>query len=128
MEWMKALTKRLLWVDCLGGLFVGVVVMFFCRQLSDWEQLPPSVVLLMGAANLGYGGYSLFVTTRKPRPLALVKILAMANMAWLVVCLIIFSMYRNEISAFGTLHVLGEGVYVAALGYAEWMAKDSLAK
>lgn len=121
-------SDRILWLDCIGGLLVGVIVIALCWPISRWESLPLSVVLAMGAANLIYGGYSLFVTTRKNRSLKLVKILSVANMFWLLVCFGILIAHWNQISVLGELHVAGEGIYVAALGIAEWKMRESLAK
>ena len=118
---------RILWVDCIGGLVVGIVVLAFCQLISGWQNLPLATVIVMGAANLAYGGYSLFVTTQKKRPLILVKILAMANMVWLLVCVAIAAMYWRQISLLGIAHVIGEGIYVAGLGFVEWKMKASLA-
>ena len=35
---------KILWVDCLGGLFVGGAVLSICKLLSDWESLPTTIV------------------------------------------------------------------------------------
>ena len=105
-------------MDCLGGLVVGCVFVGLCRPLSDWENLPVGAVVFMVLTNLTYGGYSLYVTTRNPRPMMLV--LAIANMFWLACCLVIVNIYGSQISTLGWLHVIGEGVYVALLGYLEW--------
>ena len=118
--------SRILWVDCIGGLVVGFVVLVFCQLISNWENLPLATVVLMGAANLAYGVYSLFVTTRKKRPLILVKMLAIANITWLLVCVAIAAMYWRQISLIGIVHVIGEGIYVAGLGFVEWKMKESL--
>ena len=118
---------RILWLDCLGGLAVGVIVVAFCWPISNWEGLPLVVVLAMGMVNLAYGSFSLYVTTRKNRPLSLIKILAIANMFWLLVCCVIVVVHWNQISILGILHLIGEGIYVAALGKVEWKLKDSLA-
>jgi len=120
-------SDRILWVDCLGGLAVGLIVFVFCRLISEWQNLPLKVVLLMGAANLIYGCYSLYVTTRKQRPSGLVKLLSIANMVWLLVCSAIVVMYWSQISLFGMANVIGEGIYVAGLGFVEWKMKESLA-
>ena len=111
---------KILWVDCLGGLFVGAVVLSICTLLSEWESLPAAIVFSMGVFNLVYGCYSLLVATRKPRPLLIVKVLAIANMLWLIVCLAIVIAFWQQISVLGLLHVVGEGSYVFALGLTEW--------
>lgn len=71
----------------MGGLIVGVAVITACGFLSTLERLPISIVVGMGVGNLLYGSYSFFVATRSPRPAVLVRILAVANMLWLPVCL-----------------------------------------
>lgn len=117
---------KILWLDCLGGLTVGVLVLATCSLLSLWENLPVGVVIAMGLANLLYGSYSLYVTTRKPRPLPLVSGLAVANMSWLLVCIAIAVIYWQRITGLGLLHVLGEGIYVAGLGVVQWQWRQKL--
>ena len=118
---------RILWTDCLGGLFVGILVLTAHQFIADWHNLSKQLILFMGAVNLAYGCYSLFVTLRTPRPLILVKLLAMANIIWLPVCTAITAYHWNDISAIGIIHVLGEGVYVAGLGLMEWTRREQLA-
>ena len=122
----KPKNDRILWIDCIGGLVVGVLILCLCRLISGWDSLPLWIVLAVGFANLGYGGYSLWVTTRNPRPIALVKILAIANMTWLVVCIAIIVSHWSEISAFGIFHKLAEGIYVSSLGFMEWRWRELL--
>ena len=63
---------------------------------------------------------------RNPRPMILVQVLAIANMFWLACCLVIVIIYGSQISILGWLHVIGEGVYVALLGYLEWRWRNRL--
>ena len=119
--------NNILWLDCIGGLLVGILVLLFCRLISTWDGLPLNVIIFVGMANLLYGSYSLWVTTRAPRPLKVVTILAFANMGWLAVCITIIAVNWTEISTFGVLHKLGEGLFVSILGYTEWHWRKSLA-
>ena len=119
---------RILWLDCIGGLVVGCAVLAFCGLLSDLENLPISIVGVMGFANLIYGGYSFFVTTRRNRSKRLVGILAIANMTWLFICVSILIFYWHRINTIGLVHVLGEGVYVATLGLVEWRMRERLSR
>ena len=121
-------TQNVLWVDCLGGLLVGVLVLLFSNLISEWDALPLTIIRFVGFANLVYGSYSIWVTTRNPRKIILVKILALANMAWLIVCITIIVMHWSEISWFGTIHKLVEGIYVASLGVIEWKWRESLGR
>lgn len=125
---MINLTKQnILWVDCIGGLVVGVLVLSLVRLVSVLGGLPVWIVLVVGGANLLYGTYSLWLTTRTHRPMILLKVLAFANMAWLLVCLAIIVSYWSEITLFGMAHKLTEGIYVATLGYLEWQWRETLA-
>ena len=125
---MKIARQNILWVDCIGGLLVGCSVLAIHSLLSKWENLPISIVLFMGVVNLLYGIFSLHVTTRTPRPAILVKILAIANMLWVLPCIGIVCMYWPDISTVGILFVLGEGVYVATLGFVEWGWRSHLSE
>lgn len=116
----------ILWLDSLGALLAGAVVMLFSSQLSRWEGLPQQVVAFLGIANLAYGGYSLCVTLSRPRRLGLIRALAVGNMAWLFVCLSIAISFRDTVTSFGLFHLLGEGIYVAGLGFTEWRWQRSL--
>lgn len=120
--------SRILWVDCLGGLVVGLLVLFGREQICEWENLPLSIVVGMGAANLLYGSFSLYVTLQQRRPRRLVEMLAVANIAWLLVCLAIVLKHSSEMSLVGFVHVIGEGVYVAALGIMEWSWRTELSQ
>jgi hypothetical protein len=55
-----------------------------------------------------------------------VKILSLANIAWLAVCIAIVGWHWSEISFFGVIHKIGEGLYVASLGLMEWRWRRSL--
>ena len=118
---------RILWVDCLGALIVGIMVLLICQPLSRWGGLPTTTVIGVGIANLVYGIYSLVVATRHPRPMFLVVMLAFANMTWLFVCVTIVVWNWQQITLFGILHVGGEGMYVAILGFTEWRWRRWLA-
>lgn len=125
---IKITKQNILWVDCVGGIFVGLLVLCFFRLVSSLGGLPIWIVLLVGFANLLYGTYSLWLTTRSHRPMVLLQVLAFANMAWLLVCLAIVVSHWNEITIFGIVHKLTEGIYVATLGCLEWQWRETLAE
>ena len=118
--------QNILWVDCIGGLVVGTAVLVFFRQVALLGGLPSAIVIGMGVANLAYGSYSLFVTTRKRRAKVLVEYLSVANLSWLIVCVFIVTFNWERVTPLGILHVIGEGIYVAGLGAAEWIWKNEL--
>ncbi len=115
-----AANDKILWIDCVGGIVVGCAVLAICGPLSEWENLPVSIVAGMGVANLVYGFYSLFVTLQKRRRRIFVKGLALANMGWLLICVGLTVFFWGTIAWLGVLHLVGEGVYVAGLGWVEW--------
>ncbi len=117
----------LLWLDCVGGLLVGALVLCFHSWLSQIEGLPASTVVVMGGANLVYGFFSLFVTTRRVRPARLIQALAVANMFWLVVCVGVVVVWWDVVTLLGVSLIVGEGLYVATLGAVEWLWRDHLA-
>jgi hypothetical protein len=123
---MKPARDWILWIDCLGGLIVGLLVLLIHPFLSRIQGLPKLTIIFIGIANLAYGSYSQFVTTRKRRTIGLVKMLALANMAWLFVCLGILILWFNVLTMIGIVMVVGEGIYVATLGLTEWKWRTDL--
>ena len=117
---MNTLQRYTLWVDGLGGLLVGLLVLLISSWLSGLHGLPHGFVLFMGSMNLLYGTSATALAMRSTRPIALLRLLAVANMGWAIACVGGVTWHWESVTAFGLLHLLGEGVYVAALGLAEW--------
>jgi hypothetical protein len=118
---------KLLWFDCSGGALVGVLVLLFGTWLSRLEGLPLGVLLFTRAANLVYAVYSFSLAVRAVRPMALVKGLAMANMAWAPVCTGLLAAFSGSATPFGFAHLAGEAVFVGVLGAIEWRYRHVLA-
>jgi len=118
--------KSLLWIDCSGGLIVGALVLAFFPWLSALYALPVGFVIVLGAANLAYGGCSFSLARRAVRPRALIRLLVAANIAWAVLCAVATALLAAEASAFGVAHLVLEGVYVGCLGLLEWKYLDAL--
>ncbi|MEM8488428.1 MAG: hypothetical protein AAF564_22965 [Bacteroidota bacterium] len=111
---------RLLWIDGTAGTFVGITTLLLLNWLYPLYQLPRNIVLIITAANLVYGGYALFVASRKKRPIELVVALAAANLAWMFVCIGFLVFYGKQASIFGLMHIAGEGAFVTMLAVLEW--------
>jgi predicted permease len=116
----------ILWIDCLGGLIAGVLVLALAGWLAPLEGVPRGVLLFTGAMNLVYGSYSLSLVLRRWRSRAAVYALVAANAAWLPVCLVLTALCWGTITVFGILHLVGEGVYVGGLALAEWRQRERL--
>jgi len=123
--WMN-LRRNVLWVDGLAGSLVGALVLLLSGRLSDLHHLPHNFILFMGGVNLLYGSYSLTLASRSNRPLAFIKFLVAANGAWAVVCLVCATVFWQTASPFGLAHLLGEAIFVGALGFGEWRWRDFL--
>lgn len=118
--------NSLLWIDCTGGLVVGVLVLALSSWLSTLFAMPVRFVVVLGAANLGYGLYSLQLARRTVRPRALLRLLVGANLAWAVFCVLASVRLASQASYLGLAHLLLEGAYVGGLGLLEWRYLDAL--
>lgn len=118
--------RRVLWLDCGGGLAVGNAMF----ALSDWgrEFFGMSAGLYFGiaTANLLYGLFALSLALRSHRPRGLLTALAVANATWGVLCLGALPFLFGQVSIFGAGHVLAEGLFVLWLARVEWEHRDLL--
>ncbi len=121
-----SLVSKLLWIDGGGGLVAGAIVVPAHQVLAGWYGLPASLVLVIGLANLVYGGAASLLASRRRRPLALIGALALANGAWAIVCATLAARYAASAGVLGLVHLLGEGVYVGGLGALEWRHRRAL--
>ena len=118
--------KKLLWVDCIAGLTVGLGVLLLHGWLSKMYNLPTNLVLATGVANLLYGCYSLSLALRSERPKNLIRGLAIANMAWGAFCVLLVVIFRDTASMFAYAVLLFEAVFVGGLGVLEWRWRELL--
>jgi hypothetical protein len=118
--------RNLLWVDSLAGLTVGIAMLLLLGRLVRWYQLPRDLLVLVGAANVIYGLYSLSLAARARRPRALILLLIAANAAWAVACLRWLAIYGREASALGLAHLAGEALFVGGLAIQEWRWREQL--
>ncbi len=120
------IVPALLWIDCVGALVVGGLVLTGYRFLSDWYHVDWRLILFMGLANILYGCYSLSLAIRRHRPLPLIVLLAIANMGWAAICLALLWTQWHVISLLGVVHLFGEAIYVASLGLMELIFRQRL--
>ena len=117
---------RLLWIDGLAGLFVGIVTLLLMGWLPNFYGLPQSVVLFIGGANVVYGSYSTSLALRVVRPRRLIVLLAALNLCWTGVCVAMLVLFGGAATFFGIAHIAAEGLFVAGLAFAEWMWQEQL--
>lgn len=115
--------RRLLWLDSLGALGAGALVLTLAAPIAALDGLPHGVVLTSGLANVGYGAYSgslaAVATQRGTAPRAGVLLLVAANLAWTLVCVVVLARHGSASTMLGWLHIGGEGLYVGALALLE---------
>lgn len=117
----------LLWIDYTAGALVGLGTLAFSGWLSALYRLPEGVILGMAAANLTYPIYSFNLARRARRPVRLIELLAVANLAWSMVCLWLIWRFAGTASGLGIAHLALEAGFVGGLGALEWRARHRLA-
>lgn len=118
--------RHLLWVDCIAGGVVGVLVLLLSRWLSELYRLPLGVVVVMGTANLLYAGYSFSLAVRSRRPMPLLVLLVVANGLWAVGCFVAAVVFFGTASLFGLAQFILEGLFVGGLAVLEWRNRERL--
>lgn len=120
-------SARLLWFDGLAGLSAGVVVLAAHRMLAAWYGLSEAFVIGLGVVNLCYAPFGITLAVRARRPLLHVSALALANIAWAVVCFGLAAAVAGEARPLGVGMLVFEGLFVGGLGAWEWRARRALA-
>lgn len=120
------LNKNILWLDCTAALLAGALVLSFPEWLSALYTMPEDLLLFIGAVNLLYTCYSFSLAIRARRPLFLIKLLAVANASWALVCIAIFAKFAGSLSLWGGGHLLGEALFVGGLAALEWKWRKHL--
>ena len=124
---MNKLIPRLLWIDSLGAIAAGLGVLALSSWLAGLHNLPLGIIIFIGVTNIIYGCFSFTLAKTPERSVAAIAILSVANMLWLMVCIGMVGLYFDAITAFGMLHILGEGLYVFTLGLMEFRNRNLLA-
>ncbi|MGI9627835.1 MAG: hypothetical protein ACR2QM_13445 [Longimicrobiales bacterium] len=118
--------KNLLWLDCGAAALVGAGVILFAGPLSGFEGLPRSLLIFTGVVNLVYGSYSCSLAVRADRTEGLIKLLVLANLAWVPVCFGLAVAFSESATPFGFMHLIGEGLFVGGLAALEWRNRELL--
>lgn len=121
------MTARLLHVDSIAGLVVGLGILALSGVLAPFYGIPRPVLVVMAIANLAYGTYSGTLARRARRPRALLVALVVANAAWAVVCGVLAVALASRATGFGIASLVFEGVFVGGLAVLEWRAREVLA-
>lgn len=117
---------KLLRIDSLGGLSVGLVMLLLSYWLSAWYALPRGFIVFMALVNIAYGCYSFSLLIRTKRPPSLIALLVLANAVWAVLCVRWAIIFAQTASPLGLAHLLAEALFVGGLAYLEWRNRNLL--
>lgn len=123
---MQSLMKNILWIDCIGALITGVLLLALSGWVAPFYGLPHWFVAAHALVHLAYGTYSFSLAVRKTRPMHLIKLLVFANAAWALICLALALFLISNASGFAIAHFTLEGLYVGGLALVEWKNRESL--
>ena len=113
----------LIGIDWIGGAVVGSLVLSLRGWLTGLYALPGELLLVMGLANLGYAGVSFTLALlRRGDRVPLLRVVAVANMAWALLCSGWAVVWFGKASVFGVGQLIAEAVFVGGLGLLEWRA------
>ena len=93
--------RDLLWLDAAAGLTVGVLTLSLYRWAEPLYGLPDGALAVVGAANLGYGLFSLSLARRARRPMGLIVALVAANALWAGLCTVALVAWWGTAGALG---------------------------
>ncbi|MDM7923362.1 MAG: hypothetical protein QUS14_13780 [Pyrinomonadaceae bacterium] len=125
---MNLLINKILWVDCLGAIATGVMLIALSGWLGPLYGLPAWVVVAHGFVHMTYGTYSLSLAVRNRRPMSLIKLLVFANAGWAVLCVIFAGVLLTVGTGFAVAAFVVEGIYVGGLAMFEWNNRKPLAE
>lgn len=116
-KWLSL--DRLLWIDGLAALSVGILVLLLRDFLSELFELPVWLLILQSGITLCYAAYSLALARREQRPRWMIRTLANGNWAYALFVIGLLIWFYPSCSAFGVAYFLAEILFMGALGWLE---------
>ncbi|RBO81871.1 hypothetical protein DFP76_10714 [Marinomonas aquiplantarum] len=118
---MRFINKStILHLDGTAGLTAGILLLLLKDWLSHLYGLPIATIQFLAAANVCYGVYALSLAFSCVRKRFFILLLAMANVLWMLVCVMVIWHYFQTISLIGVVFLGLEGIFVMTLAYCEW--------
>lgn len=124
---MRRWVRGILWIDGVGALAAGMVMLALRRYFVGLYELPLDLITTIGLVNLAYAAVALTLAARERRRVAWIAVLALANLAWALVCVLLVLRFHDDATFFGLGHFVLEGAWVATLGTVEWRNRRALA-
>jgi len=116
----------LLYLDGIAGLLAGLTLLSFKSWFYEIYSLPLYSLQFITVANILYGVCALLLAFKKTRSLLAIKVLAIANCFWVIVCISFIFKYINSASWVGISLLIFESIFVGYLAYFEWINRANL--
>ncbi|KAA1153946.1 hypothetical protein EU510_09160 [Pseudoalteromonas sp. FUC4] len=116
----------ILYFDGIAGLLAGLTLFSFQSWFYEIYSLPLHALQFITAANILYGICALLLAFKRTRSLLAIKVLAIANCFWVIVCIFFIFEYINSASWIGISLLIFESIFVGYLAYFECINSASL--
>ena len=116
----------ILYFDGIAGLLAGLTLFSFQSWFYEIYSLPLPALQFITAANILYGICALLLAFKRTRSLLAIKVLAIANCFWVIVCIFFIFEYINSASWIGISLLIFESIFVGYLAYFECINSASL--
>jgi CDP-diglyceride synthetase len=111
--------KRLIWIDACAALTAVVVLVSFKKVFVSLFNLPEYLFTNLAIVAFCYAIYSFNLACQKNYSLLFVKILAIANAVYALVCLYLVLVFYKTATLLGICYLLLDFIIVATLAYLE---------
>lgn len=119
---------NVLHLDGAAGSIVGLLLFMLQNWVSSLYNLPIAIIHFLATANVCYGVYALSLAFSSNRNLLSISLLAIANALWMVVCVIMVSLFFQTASSIGLIFISLEGIFVIGLAIYEWKNRYQLSR
>jgi ABC-type uncharacterized transport system permease subunit len=108
--------RQLFLVDALGAVVTAVLLTAVVAQFERAFGIPSRVVYVLAAIAAGFAVYSFTCYLTRPRNWPkFLRMIAIANLSYCLLTLIVLFVYRFEVTALGIGYFVGEVAIVAGL-------------
>jgi|TARA_B100001063_G_C16330276_1_gene341842 hypothetical protein len=116
----------ILFLDGVAGLLAGLTLFSFQGWFHEVYSLPLYVLQFITAANMLYGALALLLASKRKRGFLIIKLLALANTFWTLICICFIFIYLDSASWKGISLLILESLFVGYLAYYEWVNRNNL--
>ncbi|RXJ72220.1 hypothetical protein CS022_16860 [Veronia nyctiphanis] len=119
---------NILYIDGGAGFTVGLLLLLLLDRISSLYNLPVSVVMFLGVANVCYGLYGITIAASRFKNSASISLLAIANGCWMVICTLLVLYHLKTASLIGLSFLSLEAIFVGFLAWFEWENRYALSE